>query len=475
MKYTLRPRLLCVALAVAGCSEESSSSVVNRSDAVDLADAVTPEDSETTDVVPGPGDGDDVVPAPDAGPDATEPPDTSAEPDATEQPDVADGPDITDVVAPEDASDATAPDAEPADVAVPTCVTLSPSHPRHVVLSMPYDDAGQKADVWQLRPLLDGAALGEPTTTFEMGRATFGVVSFRSDGAVGAVAQENGSIGIFAIADDGSVDVVASKFESAAYAENVEFNEAGDTLYVVDPNWAENGGGLYTVAIGCDGEPGAVELLFHSKLALAALPSPGRFLMAARSVENGPTGQLHLTTDSGEVLASATVFEDLEDILASFTVTLDRKYALVGDYSEFSGFDNRVGAVRLDGDTLTATQVVSPILDPIAMVTSPFGDAVLVVSGYGDGVRVLGYEPENTTTPFLDLGEPAYAGTSPQLPSSAVLVDGAQGGLAGIVLIVENTAVRRMRFLGDKKVEDLGKTAEGDGLESIPGAIGVQP
>ncbi|MBT9554550.1 MAG: hypothetical protein IV100_00920 [Myxococcales bacterium] len=461
MSHTLRPRLLLLILVAAGCSEGSSTTLAIPPDAVDLADAVVLNDPETTsmDVEPGPGDGDDVVPVTDV----------EMPPDTTDQPD------ISDVTEPDVTTDATGPDTNSEDVATPACLTLSPSHPRHVVLSMPYDQASQKADVWQLRPLLEGGALGEPTATFEMGRATFGVVSFRADGAVGAVAQENGSIGIFSVADDGSVEVIAPKFEPDLYAETVEFNATGDTLYVVDPNWVENGGGIYTVAVGCDGKPGAVELLFESKLALAALPSPGRFLVAARSVENSQVGQLHLTSESGEVLASATVFEDLDDIMASFTVTQDRKYALVGDYSEFSGLDNRIGAIRIDGDTLTATQVVSPILDPVSMVTSPFGDAILVVSGYGNGVRVLGYEPANTTTPFVDLGEPLYAGASPKLPSSAVLVEGAQSELTGLVLIVENTAVRRMRFLGDKKVKDLGTTAEGSGVESIPGAIGVQP
>jgi hypothetical protein len=50
-----------------------------------------------------------------------------------------------------------------------------------------------------------------------------------------------------------------------------------------------------------------------------------------------------------------------------------------------------------------------------------------------------------------------------------------RGPLQGLVLVSENTGVRRVRFHAGGEVEDLGLEAFGDGLEDIPGAIGVQP
>jgi hypothetical protein len=42
------------------------------------------------------------------------------------------------------------------------------------------------------------------------------------------------------------------------------------------------------------------------------------------------------------------------------------------------------------------------------------------------------------------------------------------------VVLTENQGLRRMRFEQDRVV-DLGLSAFGDGLEWIPGAVGIQP
>ena len=171
----------------------------------------------------------------------------------------------------------------------------------------------------------------------------------------------------------------------------------------------------------------------------------------------------------GALLASAKVFPDTDDILASATLTADRRFVLVGDHSEFSGLPNRIGVARIDGDTLEALAPVTPVLDPVALVASPLGDSVLVVSGYGNAVRVVGYSAD-AEVPFVDLGEPEYLGASPALPGDAVLVPGEDP----VVLVVENVAVRSFRFVPGGVV-DLGASPTGSGFTAIPGAIGVQP
>jgi len=70
-------------------------------------------------------------------------------------------------------------------------------------------------------------------------------------------------------------------------------------------------------------------------------------------------------------------------------------------------------------------------------------------------------------------GELDYDGTAPQLPANAVLLR--RGNLEGLVLLSENTGIRRIRFEGSGAVVDLGLYDLGDGLENVPGAVGVQP
>ena len=170
-------------------------------------------------------------------------------------------------------------------------------------------------------------------------------------------------------------------------------------------------------------------------------------------------------------VGGADLFGHDEAILSALALTPDGRFALVGDNSEFSGVDTAIGAAALSDTGVTAVPRLRPFPDPMAIVASPHGDALLAVSGYSNAVRVLGYAP-NAATPFTDLGPPTYVTTKPQLPSEAVIVGGAW---PNHVLVVENVALRRFRFDGGQVVTDLGRTAEGSGLQAIPGAIGVQP
>jgi hypothetical protein len=110
--------------------------------------------------------------------------------------------------------------------------------------------------------------------------------------------------------------------------------------------------------------------------------------------------------------------------------------------------------------------------DPVDVVASPFNNAALVVSGFGDGIFALDYSPD-TSPPFSVRGEISYMGSAPQLPANAVMID--RGDLSGLVLVAENLGVRRVRFETDGSITDLGLEPLGSGPASITGAIGVQP
>jgi hypothetical protein len=132
-----------------------------------------------------------------------------------------------------------------------------------------------------------------------------------------------------------------------------------------------------------------------------------------------------------------------------------------------------VGVVRIESSGLTGVQVLTPLEDPYAIVTSPYDDAALVVSGFGNDLHLLSYDPDDGTTPFVDNGPPTYQGGAPQLPGKAVMIE--RGDLTGRVLLTEYNGVRQVTFRQGGTIVDHGLTTFGGGTESNVGAIGVQP
>jgi hypothetical protein len=117
--------------------------------------------------------------------------------------------------------------------------------------------------------------------------------------------------------------------------------------------------------------------------------------------------------------------------------------------------------------------VLSPIEDPLSIITSPFDNTALVVSGFGDAFIKLEYAPSGTT-PFTVRGPITYVGARPELPGTAVMID--RGALRGLVLVPENLGIRRLRFASGGTITDLGKTATGaSGFDNITGSLGIQP
>ncbi|MFT3769193.1 MAG: hypothetical protein QM820_27455 [Minicystis sp.] len=352
--------------------------------------------------------------------------------------------------------------------------------PRKVVVALPYDADGNGAKTWEVLDLDATGALAKTGATFEMGRAPWGQIAFTPDGKVGIAVHGDGTLGVFRFDGGGAPAVVHAAFKGSFYAGTVIVDPSGDGAYVLDPNWRNNGGGLYRVSIGCDGTLTDLGLVAPSKLAYGLVrlgQTPDRAVLAAADVLASEAGDsahlLDLGGSAPALLGGAAAFPDDEAIVSAIARTHDDRFVLIGDNSEFASVPNRVAVVAVNGGGLAQAQTLTPVEDPFSIVTSPFDNAAIVVSGYGNALFALGYDPDNATAPFTVKGQVTYVGKKPQLPGDAIVVE--RGALRGLVVLAENDGVRRVRFEQDGQITDLGLFSLGAGVENIPGAIGVTP
>lgn len=323
-------------------------------------------------------------------------------------------------------------------------------------LAFPYDEAGNQADLWRTYRY-DAAGL-EETGSAELGRAWSGRGAWTPDGAFA-----------FLVDDEGRVHGPANTLD-APYVQSVTVDRAGETLWLVDPNWAENGGGVYRSDIDCDtGELGVAELVWAAKNPSALVLRPGRASEAAVVAKEleGEVGLVHhVDLAAGTVLSRSTAFGegasgDEAAIVSDAAWDHEGERLLVADYSEFSGVDTRVAVVGEAGPL----QVLE-VPDPVSIITAPWaGSSALVVSGYDDAV----FELVRGETGYT-LGAQV---ASPALPGSAAGV--ARGSLRGRVLVTENSGLYELELHEGGGVTDRGPLLSGSGLESIPGALALQP
>lgn len=346
---------------------------------------------------------------------------------------------------------------------------------RFVIVGHPYDTQGGPANEYQVLSLSSNGDLAATETFFTMGRPSDRNIVFTPDGELGFAVQDDGTIGVFSIDAAGAVTVVDSAFEGSFYATSLTMSADGTTLYVVDQNFPNNGGGVYRVSIACDGSLTDEGRLFESKSARAWLPLPGGDgLLAARGAF-GSTGVAHAHRIGGDppaLVQSVDVFGDDDAILSWAALTHDGKFALIGDNSGFSGVPNRVGVVGITVGGIAATQVLPDIEDPYSIATSPFDDAALVASGFGDALFVLDYDPA-AAEPFSLRGELEYVAGSPQLPGALAMVE--RGALEGRVFIADVRGLFVVEFQPGAVIEDFGIENLGDGIEDIVVGVGVQP
>jgi hypothetical protein len=294
---------------------------------------------------------------------------------------------------------------------------------RYVVIAHPFAGAGVKSKDFEVLKLSAAGKLsksGQPT--FQLGsHATSGVIAFTPDGKVGLVPLGDGNLGVIELDAAGKVTVLDAGFKAPAWINAVVMAPDGKRVYALSSQWRNSGGGVYELAIGCDGSLSSSGLLAASKLpyALALLSKqPGQALVASRDVLSSKAGDdVHLLDlSTKQVLAGVDAFGDDEAIISAAALTHDGRYLLVADANAFSTTaGNRVAAVELlPGPKLRAALVLKGLDDPASLVTSPYDNAALVVGAQANAITVLNYTPSNSATPFSVRG-PLTGSSKPKL------------------------------------------------------------
>lgn len=373
------------------------------------------------------------------------------------------------------------PDAGDSDAGVSAACPRDPApadRDRFVVVAHPFANGGGQSERYEVLALSQAGELSLTGSTFELGfRAPSGTIAFTPDGEVGVVALDNGALGVFTLDASGVPTVVYEALSGEFYASSVRIAPTGDRVYVLDSQFRENGGGIYSFAIDCDGQLVAEGQIAAAKLAQDLLwLDDGRVVVPADDALDSPaTFDLHLldfSTATPGWIAGASVFGGTDSIVASAALTASGTYALIGDTCGFCDSPNRIGVAEVKADTVIPRQVIAPFEDPYDLVASPFDDRVLVARGFGDALFEL-TPTGDPDTPYAEPVELTYAGDAPEIPGNGVMIE--RGALTGLVLVPENLGVRPVRFHDGAPIEDLGRFQVGDDSASISGAIGVQP
>ncbi|MGC4120960.1 MAG: hypothetical protein QM765_41570 [Myxococcales bacterium] len=362
-------------------------------------------------------------------------------------------------------------------------VAKSPDRPRKIVLAHPFTDDpanNNKAKVWDI---LDLSTTGEvtmpnPRVSFTMGRGSYGEVVFTPDGEIALAPQDDGTLGVLKFDAAGNVQVLHTHWTDGFWVDRLVMDSTGDRFYAVDGEWPNIGGGIYSVRIGCDGSLTNEGRILSAKSPAALVYLPGRapqvFLFGKEVLTATPLAHAHLL-DWGatpSLVASGTVFPDDDAIVSDARVMPDGQWLLLSDNSGFG--THRVAVAELQPSGIRAVQILTSFNDPAQVVPSPYGNAAIVVSGEGNSIHRLTFDPSSANAPFAVAGTIAYlGGTKPELPLVAVAMQ--SGNLFGRVYIAELSGIRQVQFEANGGVTDLGLTKFLTGFDGITGTMGVQP
>lgn len=337
-----------------------------------------------------------------------------------------------------------------------------------LVLSHPYDAQTRESNEYEVFRITTEGRLAPTGHRFEMGRARMTEIAFSPINRTGIVPQEDGTLGVFRLEEDGRPRVVHASYRGAFWAFAVVTRADGRGAYVLDAQWEEHGGGIYEVSISDQGQIVGERLVARAQLPYAMKLAPnGRAVLGAHHLLGSPEGcTAHLLELAAKprLLASAPAFDgDTKDVIISaLSITCDGRFALLADSNAFSSAPNRIGVVAIGDTSLRPVQTLAPVEDPTAIVSSPLGGPVLVTSGFGNTLIAIDYHPEEAT-PFSLRGELPYAGIEPALPAAAARV-------GNRVFVTENGGVRCIEMVpsGDGIVDcGLHRT------ETAVGAIGA--
>lgn len=324
---------------------------------------------------------------------------------------------------------------------------------RLLVVALPYDSGGAPVDVWApMRLGLDGLVT-DPGTRWTAPRSVFGEVRWTPDGSLGFVAADDGSLAVFDADGGGS--------ESGDwYAEDVLIDPSGERLWIVDPNWPENGGGVYAAEIDCDtGALAPATKVVETKLAARLVAhADGPLLVHADPAGDFVVSRFDADAGTLEQLSSLQL---PDAVISTAALSLDGAWLAVGENSEFSGVPTRVALFEV---ATGAVQVVQSG-DPVALLPAPDG-RFLAMDGYGNGGHWIARSGDTWS---VGAG-PAWLDPRPALPGVGAWIG--RGALAHLALVGETGGVRGVDLdTGD----DQGLLWSGAGLAGLVGSVGVQP
>ena len=344
------------------------------------------------------------------------------------------------------------------------CFGVSPKvDDRQVIVhSTPYNDDGSQGVLWNASVFDASSKTMSHLAEFEMGRKTIGTISFTPDGSHGFVAQQDGTIGQFRIEEQG-VTVLETGLTGDWYAQDVWFDPADGKLWIVDPNWPENGGGIYHADVDCEtGEIGSASLALPTKNAFGVFPLDLENIVVVAREAFDSTAQVFLLDRASLALIDSAVAFTHEDYNLS-AVGISPSHVFVGDNSSFSGTPNGFVAIELTTEGFGTQQWVA-VLDPVSLVPSKDGSVMLVSSGYGDALHQ--YLPH--------LGELTEVVTSSASALPGVGARIHRGYWEGSVLVPENLAIRLLS-LAQSQVKDEGKIHQAEGFSGMIGSVGITP
>ncbi len=329
---------------------------------------------------------------------------------------------------------------------------------------------------YQVLVLSEAGELSATEHTFTMGEANDVPIAFTPDGQIGVAVQNDGSLGVFTLAADGTPTVIDPAFQPGGnmefYASDVTMSLEGDHVITVSQNWPEDGGGLYRVDLDCaTGTPTLVGKQIESKNAWSVLPlGGGRWAVAGKGaggVEDGTEVHDIREGDPWTRAGGAEAFPHEDAIMDGFAAARDGSFVLVGDTASFIPEPNSVSFVGVDAAGVTATGTPVEVEDPYAILVGPSSRVALIASGFGDALLVADVDP-TAEEPIAIRGEVDYV-TNPQLPGKMTMVQ--RGSLDGLVLGSDVGGVRIVRFVDDDVVDYGVFTDSGSNVIGI----GIQP
>lgn len=331
-----------------------------------------------------------------------------------------------------------------------SCFANTPSVPT-IVQATPYNEDTSQSTSWTAH-FKDGNS-----QRFEMGRATMGKVHLSSDATWGIVAQENGSAGIFSIADQ-MVSVIDPEWiptydNATLYISKLWLDPAQDKIWFVDGNLYDKGG-LYKVDLDCTTKQlGDVQKIFASKNGgpISFIDHHNLDMLFVGKDINGQ--QLIGFTEDANVLLSGTVFPDDQAIFSAMTT--NGTDILISDNNEFSGVGDRVAHLTLTDDGFVEENLFS-VENPMAMAFAEH--LALIASGFGNAIYLYDSQTKG-------LSELPLSSTS-QLPFS--IVEHNESFYIGEYNAIRKVTLDQNGYQSDEII------IQGTGMTGIFGPFGIQ-